>query len=198
MVHCLWCLLLCPPEGANLTPEPPLLALWPSPLPGAQACGHWGPYGCPGQLASPASSWSPRLQLGGLRTPTVSGPCAGHLESRVGTSAHVEGPEWQKPCSVVGVVGCPSNGGSEIPAATSGAGLGRNQVLRGGARGSEELVCCPPPPGPLPASLSLGTKQSLLSNFKCYLRTAWPQPKAALWKLVFRCRGCKYQRLSGG
>lgn len=48
---------------------------------------------------------------------------------------------------------------------------------------SEEPVCCPP--SPLPAPLS--TKQSLLSNFKCYLRTAWPQPKAALWKLVFRC-----------
>lgn len=47
-------------------------------------------------------------------------------------------------------------------------------------------------------SASLGTKQSLLSNFKCYLRTAWPQPKAALWKLVFRCRGCKYQRHTFG
>lgn len=54
----------------------------------------------------------------------------------------------------------------------------------------------PPPPSPLPESLC--TKQSLLSNFKCYLRTAWPQPKAALWKLVFRCRGCKYQRHTFG
>lgn len=56
----------------------------------------------------------------------------------------------------------------------------------------------PPPPSPLPESLC--TKQSLLSNFKCYLRTAWPQPKAALWKLVFRCRcrGCKYQRHNFG
>lgn len=54
----------------------------------------------------------------------------------------------------------------------------------------------PPPPSLVPASL--GTKQSLLSNFKCYLRTAWPQPKAALWKLVFRCRGCKYQRHTFG
>lgn len=62
----------------------------------------------------------------------------------------------------------------------------------------EEPVYYPPPPSPLPESLC--TKQSLLSNFKCYLRTAWPQPKAALWKLVFRCRcrGCKYQRHTFG
>lgn len=55
-----------------------------------------------------------------------------------------------------------------------------------------------PPPNPSSLPASLGTKQSLLSNFKCYLRTAWPQPKAALWKLVFRCRGCKYQRHTFG
>lgn len=54
-----------------------------------------------------------------------------------------------------------------------------------------------PPPQPA-ACASLGTKQSLLSNFKCYLRTAWPQPKTALWKLAFRCRGCKYQRHTFG
>lgn len=61
---------------------------------------------------------------------------------------------------------------------------------------SEEPVYCPPPQPA--ACASLGTKQSLLSNFKCYLRTAWPQPKTALWKLAFRCRGCKYQRHTFG
>lgn len=59
------------------------------------------------------------------------------------------------------------------------------------------IACTPPPPQPA-ARASLGTKQSLLSNFKCYLRTAWPQPKTALWKLAFRCRGCKYQRHTFG
>lgn len=62
----------------------------------------------------------------------------------------------------------------------------------------EEPVYCPPPPPQPTACASLGTKQSLLSNFKCYLRTAWPQPKRALWKLAFRCRGCKYQRHTFG
>ena len=65
------------------------------------------------------------------------------------------------------------------------------------ALGGTGLLPAPPThPSLVPASL--GTKQSLLSNFKCYLRTAWPQPKAALWKLVFRCRGCKYQRHTFG
>lgn len=59
----------------------------------------------------------------------------------------------------------------------------------------EPVYCLPPQPT---ACASLGTKQSLLSNFKCYLRTAWPQPKTALWKLAFRCRGCKYQRHTFG
>lgn len=84
-------------------------------------------------------------------------------------------------------------------------------LQRWGRKSSPTLGTCTPrgprdfggtgllPPHPQPAACaSLGTKQSLLSNFKCYLRTAWPQPKTALWKLAFRCRGCKYQRHTFG
>lgn len=66
-----------------------------------------------------------------------------------------------------------------------------------GLRRNRFIAPSPLPPQPA-ARASLGTKQSLLSNFKCYLRTAWPQPKTALWKLAFRCRGCKYQRHTFG
>lgn len=105
-------------------------------------------------------------------------------------------------------VGCPipcppsSLQGFKVPALLSRAKVG-NQAPRwalvppeGQGTLEEPVYCPPPPPSPLPAPL--GTKQSLLSNFKCYLRTAWPQPKTALWKLAFRCRGCKYQRHTFG
>ena len=129
---------------------------------------------------------------------------SGPLGDQVGISVQAGGLDWEKQGFICRVLQPFLPQVTPIPRTSSflfpppRARGGGNQAPRWalvppeGQGTSEEPVYCPPHPSSLPASL--GTKQSLLSNFKCYLRTAWPQPKAALWKLVFRCRGCKYQR----
>lgn len=110
----------------------------------------------------------------------------GCRETSVGISAQAQGLDWQKEGSVYGGPRTlhpqdsrsPPQSQRGNPSPTLGTSAPR------GAKGFRRNRFAAPP-SPLPAPLS--TKQSLLSNFKCYLRTAWPQPKAALWKLVFRC-----------
>lgn len=130
---------------------------------------------------------------------------SGPQETSVGISAQALDLDWQKTSSMHGVPLCsfpqfppdPQDSCSPSPE----QGCGEKQALhwalcpQRGKGLQRNRFTAPPKPA---ARASLGTKQSLLSNFKCYLRTAWPQPKAALWKLVFRCRGCKYQRHTFG